>query len=145
MYLTVLLVDDHEPIRQFVCSMLEERTEFRVIGQATDGFEAIQKAKELQPDLILLDIGLPKLNGIAAAPQIRKLASKSKILFLTQNTSLEIVEAALSTGAHGYVVKSEAGTELFEAMEAVIQGEQFVSCSLRTQGRGKVLPIQAGA
>ena len=149
MYLTVVVVDDHEPIRQFVCLMLEERTDFRVISQAADGLEAIQKTKELQPDLILLDIGLPKLDGIAAATQIRKLAPKSKILFLSQNTSPEIVQAALGTGAHGYVVKSEAGTELFDALEAVIQGGQFVSPKLegritdnvtgRWKLRGKVL------
>src|SRR6516162_8008034 len=112
-------------MRQSVCSMLLESGKFQVIGQAADGLEAVQKAEELQPDLILLDIGLPNLNGIAAVPQIRKLAPKSKIVLLTQNTSPETVEAALSSGAHGYVVKWEAGKELFEALETVIQGEKF--------------------
>jgi DNA-binding NarL/FixJ family response regulator len=144
MYLTVLLVDDYEPIRRMVCSMLEERNEFQVIGQAADGLQAIAKAEDLQPDLILLDIGLPKLSGIDAAPQIRKLAPKSKIIFLTQNFSREIVEAALETGAHGYLVKSQAGQELFEALEAVIQGERFVSRSLRGLATGKVFRGEAG-
>ena len=139
MHIKVLLVDDFEPIRQSLRSMLLRTGKFQVVGHATDGLEAIQKVQELQPDLILLDIGLPKLNGIAAVPQIRRVAPKSKILFLTQNTSPEIVEAALGTGAHGYVVKSEAGTELFEALESVIQGKQFVSRILRTQARGKVV------
>ena len=124
---TILVVDDFEPIRRFVCSALEQRTEFQVIGHAADGLETIQKAEELQPDLILLDISLPKLNGIAAARQIRKLVPKSKILFLSEHTSPETVEEALSTGASGYVVKSDAGKDLLRAVEAVIQGRQFVS------------------
>jgi DNA-binding NarL/FixJ family response regulator len=128
---TILVVDDFEPIRRFVCSALAERAEFQVIGHAADGLETIQKAEELQPDLILLDISLPKLNGIAAARHIRKHVPKSKILFLSENTSLETVGEALSTGASGYVVKSSAGTELLGAVEAVIQGRQFVSRRLK--------------
>ena len=123
----ILVVDDFEPIRRLVCSVLEQRAGFQVVGQAAHGLEAIQKAEELQPDLILLDISLPKLNGIAAARQIRKLVPKSKILFLSENTSSETVEAALSTGASGYIVKSDAGEELLRAVEAVSQGRQFVS------------------
>ena len=107
--------------------MLEERAEYQVIGEAEDGLEAIQKAEELQPDVILLDISLPKLNGIGAARQIRKRVPKARILFFSENTSSEIVQASLSTGASGYVVKLDAGSELFGALEAVIQGRQFVS------------------
>jgi DNA-binding NarL/FixJ family response regulator len=123
---TILVVEDFEPIRRFVCSALESRAEFQVIGQASDGLEAIQKAEELQPDVILLDISLPKLNGIAAARQIRTRVPKAKILFLSENTSPGTVEDALRTGASGYVVKSEAGKELLGAVAAVIQGGQFV-------------------
>jgi len=124
---TILVVEDFEPIRRFVCSALESRAEFQVIGQASDGLEAIQKAEELQPDVILLDISLPKLNGIAAARQIRTRVPKAKILFLSENTSPGTVEEALRTGASGYVVKSDAGKELLGAVEAVIRGGQFVS------------------
>jgi DNA-binding NarL/FixJ family response regulator len=95
--ITVLLVDDVEAIRQSVGSMLLETGRFQVIGEAVDGLEAVQKAEELQPDLILLDIRLPKLDGIAAARQIRKLSPKSKIVFLTGNDDPEMVEEALST------------------------------------------------
>jgi DNA-binding NarL/FixJ family response regulator len=123
----ILVVDDYQPFRQLVCSLLEERTDFQIIAQAVDGLDAIHQAKELQPDLIVLDIGLPKMNGIAAARQIRKIAPKSKILFLSQETDLEIVKALFSTGASGYVVKSDAGKELFEAIETVIHGAQFFS------------------
>jgi len=127
----VLLVDDFEAFRQSVCSMLLRTGKFQVIGQAADGLEAVQKAEELQPDLILLDICLPRLNGIAAVPQIRTVAPESKILFLTGLDLPEMVEEALSTGASGYVIKSEAGIELVEAIEAVMQGRQFVSRALK--------------
>jgi DNA-binding NarL/FixJ family response regulator len=122
----VLLVEDFEPFRQFIHTTLQE-TELQVVGEAWDGLEAVQKAEELQPDLILLDIGLPFLNGIEAARQIRKLSPESKIIFVTQESSADIVEEALSSGAIGYVVKAEAASELLAAVEAVCQGRQFVS------------------
>ena len=98
-----------------------------VIGVASDGLEAVQKAEELQPDLILLDIGLPSLNGIEVARQIRKFSPKSKILFVSQESSAEMVQGALGTGAQGYVLKSDAKRELLEGVNAVLRGEQFVS------------------
>ena len=98
-----------------------------VIGVASDGLEAVQKAEELQPDLILLDIGLPSLNGIEVARQIRKLSPKSKMLFVSQESSADVVQGALGTGAQGYVLKRDAGRELLEGVNAVLRGEQFVS------------------
>ena len=82
------------------------------MGEASDGLEALQKAVELQPDLILLDIGLPSLNGIEVARQIRSLVSESKIIFLTQESSSDVVQQALSLGARGYVAKIKAGVDL---------------------------------
>ena len=99
----------------------------RVIGVASDGLETVQKAEELQPDLILLDIGLPSLNGIEVARQIRKFSPKSKILFVSQESSADIVQGALGTGAQGYVLKSDAERELLEGVNAVLRGGQFVS------------------
>jgi DNA-binding NarL/FixJ family response regulator len=96
----------------------------------SDGLEAVQKAGELQPDLILLDIALPRVNGIEAARRIRKVAPKSKILFLSQRFDLDVVRIALSEGGHGYVVKSDADAELFTGVEVVMQGKKFVSRSL---------------
>jgi len=93
----------------------------------TDGLAAVQKAVELQPDLILLDIGLPTLNGFEAARQIRNLVPESKIIFFSQESSADVVQEALSIGAWGYVVKTRAGTELLAAVEAVISGKRFVS------------------
>ena len=110
--------------------MLETRPELQVIDRVSDGLEAVHKAEKLQPDLIVLDIGLPSLNGIEAARQIRVLSPNSRILFLSQESSVDMVEAALRLGALGYVVKAHAGTELLAAMEAVSQGRQFVSRGL---------------
>ena len=123
----VLVVDDYEPFRRFVCSTLGKRPDLQVIGEASDGLEAIHKAEELQPDLIVLDIGLPTLNGIEAARRIRKLSPESKILFVSQESSADVVQEALRTGALGYVVKTHAGIELLAAVEAVGQGKQFFS------------------
>jgi len=101
----------------------------RIVGVASDGLEAIQKAGELQPDLILLDIGLPKVTGMVAARRIRNVAPKSKILFLSQEIDVDVMRVSLTEG-HGYVVKSDAGNELFAAIEVVMQGEKFVSLRL---------------
>jgi len=117
--------------------MFRRHPKLQIIAEAVDGLEAVQKSEELQPDLILLDIGLPKLNGIEAARQIHERAPKSKILFLSENRSLDIVEEALRTGASGYVVKSDAATDLMAAVEAVLQGKQYVSPSLGYESVGK--------
>jgi len=99
----------------------------QVVGEASDGLEAVQKAVELRPDLILMDIGLPTLNGIEAARQIRKLAPESKIIFLSQESSAEFVQEAFRLGACGYIVKTRAESELLTALETVISGKKFVS------------------
>ena len=101
--------------------------DLQVIGEVSDGLEAVQKAVELQPDFILLDIGLPSLDGIEAARQIRKLVPKSKIIFLTIESSADVLQKALSLGARGYVVKEMAESELLTAIEAVLLGKTFVS------------------
>jgi DNA-binding NarL/FixJ family response regulator len=126
----VLVVDDFEPWYRFVSTMLREQPELEVIGQVSDGLEAVEQAQELQPDLILLDIGLPRLNGIEAARRIREISPTSKILFASQNRSPDIAEEALSAGAGGYVVKSDGASELLAAVMAVLEGKRFVSASL---------------
>jgi DNA-binding NarL/FixJ family response regulator len=126
----VLVVDDYEPFRQFVCSTLSERQDWQVIGEASDGLEAVRKAEELKPDLIVLDIGLPTLNGIEVARRIRGLCLECKILFLSQGSSAEVAQEAFRLGAMGYVVKAHAGSELFAAVEAACRGRQFVSKGL---------------
>jgi len=126
-----LVVDDYEPFRRFVRSTLQKFAEVQVIDEASDGLQAVQQAQQLQPDLIVLDIGLPRLNGIEAARQIRVLSPSSKVLLLTENRSSEIVEEAIRAGGIGYVVKSDAAHELLPAIEAVLHGKQFPSVGLK--------------
>jgi DNA-binding NarL/FixJ family response regulator len=126
----VVVADDYEPWRRFVLSTLEKQPRYRVVCEASDGLDAVQKAQALQPDLILLDLRLPKLSGIEAARQIRESAPKSKILFLSENRSGDIAEYVVRTSASGYVVKSNAVSELLPAMEAVLHGEQFIGAGL---------------
>ncbi len=126
----VLIVDDYEPFRRFVRSTLGEKRDLQVVGEASNGLEAVHKAEELQPDLIVLDLGLPTLNGIEAARRIRQLCPESQILILSQESSAEVVQEALRLGAQGYVVKTQARTELLSAVDAILQGRQFVSSEL---------------
>jgi DNA-binding NarL/FixJ family response regulator len=126
----VLVVEDHEPFRRFISSVLQGKPGLQVIGEVSDGLEAVEKAEKLQPDLILLDIGLPGLNGIEAARRIRRVAAGSKILFVSLESSPNVAQTALQVGALGYVLKSEAATDLLTGVEAVIRGDQFVSSGL---------------
>jgi DNA-binding NarL/FixJ family response regulator len=128
----VLVAEDYEPFRQFVRSTLGKQATLKIVGEAADGLEALQKAAELHPHLIVLDIGLPTLNGIEVARRIRGLSLETKILFVSQETSSDVVQAALRTGALGYVVKACAGSELLPAVDAVCQGRQFVSSEVAT-------------
>ncbi len=127
----ILVVDDFKDWRRQVRLLLQARPEWQVIAEASDGREAVQKAEDLKPDLILLDIGLPKLNGIEAARQIRQLSPSSKIVFLSQNNNLDVVRAALGTGAQGYVYKMDVRRDFLPAIEAGLRGKQFVSSSLK--------------
>jgi DNA-binding NarL/FixJ family response regulator len=127
----VLVVDDNGPFRRFVRATLSVRPGLQIIGEASDGLEAVQKALELEPALIVLDIGLPSLNGLEAARRIRKLSPKSTILFLSQESSADVVQEALCLGALGFVIKSHAASDLLVAVEAVLRNEQFVSSTLK--------------
>jgi two-component system nitrate/nitrite response regulator NarL len=129
--ISILLVDDFEPWRNFVASLLQKNPAWQIVCEVSDGLEAIQKAQEFQPDLIVLDIGLPMLNGIEAASSIRNVAPESKILFLSEIRSSEIAAAALNAGGQGYVVKSDGANDLLMAIEAVLLGQRFVSSTLK--------------
>ena len=133
-WIPVLVVDDNEPFRAFVRATLSTRPELQIISEASDGLEAVQKALELQPALIVLDIGLPGLNGLEAARRIRELSPKSKILFLSQESSADVIQAALCLGALGFVIKTHAARDLLIAVEAVLRNEQFVSSTLEVEG-----------
>jgi DNA-binding NarL/FixJ family response regulator len=127
----ILVVDDFEPWRQQVCSILGARPELRVVAEAADGLEAVQKAEELKPNLIVLDIGLPSLDGLEAANRIGRVAPGAKIIFVTQNSDKDLVRRALSNGALGYVLKTDAASELLAAVAAVLGGDRFLSRGIK--------------
>ena len=124
----ILLVDDFVRWHQAVRSLLQPNAELQVISEATNGLEAIEKALELQPHLVVLDIGLPAMNGIEVARHICRAAPSLKIVFLTENSDRAVMKAAMSTGACacGYVIKSDAVRQLLPAVEAVVAGKQFI-------------------
>ena len=132
--LRVLVVDDHASWRRLVCLTIGRQRHLCVVGEAADGLEAIQKVQELLPDLILLDISLPKLNGLEVARQIQDISPRSKVLIVSENRSVDVAEVAFRRGAVGYVVKSAAATELLLAVDAVLDGNEFISTHLTDSG-----------
>src|SRR5262245_4151898 len=108
----ILVVEDFEPFRRFICLELQQRAEFQVIAEVSDGSEAVQRAQELRPDVILLDIGLPTVNGFEAARRIQQLIPSVRLLFVSQESSSDIVAEIFRLGAHGYVYKPRVKTDL---------------------------------
>ena len=125
MSLSILVVDDSRVWRQYVCSLLYRHLDRVVISEGSDGLEAVQKSEELQPDLVLLDIGLPNLNGLEAARLIRSVALRSRILFVTSYDWPELSHEAMNLGARGLVVKSRAVRDLLPAISTILRDEQF--------------------
>lgn len=123
----VLVVDDYRPWRRFVLSTVNKTSGMKVVGEAADGVEAIARAVELRPDLILLDIGLPNLSGIEVARRLGEMLPGTKLIFLTQYRDEDVMAHCFSHGAMGYVVKGDAGNELLPAVEAVMQGTEYIS------------------
>jgi DNA-binding NarL/FixJ family response regulator len=124
------VVDDYAPWRNFVISALREHIESCIICEAGDGSEAVRFAVDLQPNLITLDIGIPKLNGIEAAKQIREKCPDAKILFVSANRALDLAEAAFAAGGDGYVVKSDGKAELLKGVDTVRECRRFRSRTL---------------
>jgi DNA-binding NarL/FixJ family response regulator len=118
---TVLIVDDFAPWRAEVRRILAVRPEWKIVGEACDGLEAVQKATEFQPDIIVLDITMPGLNGIEVARRIRQQFPKSAIIFLTMNDDQDILDAALAVDSAGYVLKVNAGRDLCPAIDACLR------------------------
>jgi len=126
----VLIAEDFPPFRQYLISTLAKCENLQLVCDVSDGLEAVQKAEELKPDLIILDVGLPSLNGIEAARRICKRVPHTKIIFVTQQSSADVVQEALNVGAKGYVLKTKAADDLRVAVEAVLEGRQFISRGL---------------
>jgi DNA-binding NarL/FixJ family response regulator len=135
----VLVVEDHAPFRRVICKLLQQRADLQIVGEAVDGWDAVCQAEALRPDVVLLDIGLPRLSGIEAAGRIRALIPDAKVMFVTIESSLEIVEQAFSRGAHGYVYKPRAVRDLLPVLDAILRGAQFVSGGLERVAQGDSL------
>jgi DNA-binding NarL/FixJ family response regulator len=130
----ILVVEDHAVVRRVICSLLSSDPCLNVIRETTDGEQAVQEAEELQPDIVLLDISLPGINGLEAGRRIGKVSPESLIIFLSQHDSLQMVRDAINAGGRGYVAKIDAGSELLKAIRSVSNGERFVSQRIASQG-----------
>ena len=123
----VLLVDDHAIIRQGLCSLLEKQPDIEVVGSVEDGQALLAAAKALKPDVILLDISMPRLNGIDAARRLRKILPSARLIFLTMHAGADYVTEAFRAGAMGYLLKRAAASELLTAIHTVLKGNYYVS------------------
>jgi DNA-binding NarL/FixJ family response regulator len=139
---TILVVDDFELFRRSIRFVLKERPEFQVVGEAADGQEAVQKAVQLKPRLILLDASLPKISGIDAAREIRKLVPESKIILMNYESDSQMVQETLSLGISGYFAKTSGEKELLDAVEAVYKGERYCSTDLADRIRKQVISTE---
>jgi len=122
----IFIVDDSGPWRRAICSMLQEYKDMEVICEGSDGLQAVEKSAALQPEVVLLDIGLPNLNGLEAARQIRKVSPHSRIIFVTSHNDPDLVDEALRIGASGFVIKADAASDLLSALSAVMRNQRFV-------------------
>lgn len=129
--IAVLLADDGELFRKSVSAILKKLPELKLLSEAADGAEAVRKAADMKPDLVLLDLGLPLIHGVEAASKIRMANPNAKILFLSHHDSPDLIGAALRAGAQGYVLKLDVGSELMHAVKAVLRGEQYISSGVR--------------
>jgi DNA-binding NarL/FixJ family response regulator len=127
----ILLVEDFKPHRFLITSLLAQNPDLDVVGEAEDGVEAVMLVQQLMPDVVLMDIGLPKLNGLDAARLICSLFRSTKVVFVTQENDVDIAKEAFRLGAWGYILKQGTGTELVEALSAILQGRRFLSSGLR--------------
>jgi DNA-binding NarL/FixJ family response regulator len=131
MTIRILLVDDHPVVRQGLKTLLEGQSGWEVVGEASDGFEALDKADSLQPNVIVLDVTMPGMNGLEACRLLRQRAPSLEVLFVTQHDSPQMMREALDAGARGYVVKSNAARDLLEAVQAVSQHRVFTALNRR--------------
>ena len=135
----MLVVEDHKPFRRVICELLQQRADLLIVGEAADGLDAIRQAEALRPDVVMLDIGLPMLSGIEVAGRIRARVPDAKLMFVTNESSLEVVEQAFRRGAHGYVYKPRVQRDVLPVLEAIIRGGRFVSGGLERIAQGDSL------
>ena len=135
-FIRVLVVEDHQPFRRVICDLLQQRADLLIVGEAADGLDAIRQAEALRPDVVILDIGLPVLSGLEVAERIRAKVPDAKLMFVTNESSLEIVEQAFRNGANGYVYKPRVQRDVMPVLEAIIRGGRFVSGGLERIAQG---------
>jgi DNA-binding NarL/FixJ family response regulator len=126
----ILIADDHEIVRMGLRALLEGHAGWEVCGEASNGKEAIEKAGKLHPDVVIVDVTMPQLNGLESARRILSASPDVRILVLSMHESEKLVEEALETGAHGFLLKSDAARELIAAVEAILKGRRFVGSKL---------------
>jgi DNA-binding NarL/FixJ family response regulator len=132
MTVRILVVDDHPIVRQGLKTLLEGHSGWQVIGEASDGAEALEKARDLSPDVMVLDVTMPRMNGLEACRLLRRQYPELEILFVTQHDSPQMMREALEAGARGYVVKSNAARDLLAAVEAVSEHRVFTALNERS-------------
>src|SRR5258707_3133136 len=125
MKLRILIADDHEVVRRGLCTLLQSHEGWEICGEANDGREAVEKAKQVKPDVVILDVGMPNLNGLAAARQLIQQNPQQKVIVLTITDSDQVIREALDAGARGFVLKSDAARDLVSAVEALQRKRMF--------------------
>lgn len=141
----VLVVDDHHLVRKSVRSLLERTAAINVVGEAEDGQEAIEKARELQPDVVVMDVSMPGMDGIAATKRIRAVADSAQVIILSMYGHGDLVRRALENGARGYLLKRSAASELLPAVQAAIDGDVYLGTGLVVAKEEELWPPDAAA
>jgi len=143
--LRLLVVDDHEIVRRGLCALLKSPTQWEVCAEAADGWEAIDKAHQFMPDIVILDIGMPNLNGLTATHQILQTQPNQKILILTITDEEQVIREILEAGARGFVLKSDAARDLVAAVEALQAGTTFFTSRVGENGFASIPEPEAGS
>lgn len=129
----IVLVEDHRILREGLRAIFASERDLKLVGEATDGLEGIQQAKELQPDLLILDLSMPRMDGLAALKEIKRVAPKTRVLIMTAHRNEEYIFRAIDNGADGYLLKDASAAEMLLAVRSVLAGERYLSAAVATQ------------